>query len=56
MKRFRTIAILAALAASAVTFTGCGSTLRDRFVENRQPGFSPVRGDDFSAALFRSDD
>lgn len=56
MKRLRSIAILAALAAGAVTLTGCGSTMRDWFVQSRQPGISPVRGDDASAALFRSDD
>lgn len=56
MKRFRSISIVALLSAAAFASVGCGSTMRDWFyANNRQPGISPVRGDDASAAVFRND-
>ncbi|MFI4873021.1 MAG: hypothetical protein ACIAQ0_03555 [Phycisphaerales bacterium JB058] len=56
MKRFRSISIAVLLGAAAVASVGCGSTMRDWFyAHERQPGISPVRVDDASAAVFRND-
>ncbi|MCA9273751.1 MAG: hypothetical protein KDA31_11985 [Phycisphaerales bacterium] len=55
MKRFRSISIIALLGAAAFASVGCGSTMRDWFYANRQPGYTPARDTDASAAVFRND-